>query len=439
MPMSTTVEDDPAVSDAVPVSPATTVVLPRASTSKASRPAARPDSLTRAQARRIAIAATGLTESRPSGAITFRHIKRVLDRVGLIQMDSVNVLQRAHYLPLYSRLGPYPTELLDRAAYQKPRRLFEYWGHEASLLPVELYPLMRWRMRNGRTWPGIMRIAEERPDLAKWVREEVAAGGPLTAAQIEADVPKPKGNWGWNWSDVKILLEYEFLRGEILVASRDTTFARMYDTAERVVPKHIRDLPTPADEEAHRQLVAIATRALGVASEAEIRDYFRMPVLDTRGAIRDLLEAGELTPMTIEGSKGISYLHRDAKIPRRASVATLVSPFDPIVWNRGRTERFFEFYYRIEIYVPAAKRVHGYYVLPFLLGDRFAARVDLKADRQSGVLRVPAVFAEPGAPAHTAEALALELRRMAGWLGLDDVEPPVGGDLAKPVAAALKG
>jgi uncharacterized protein len=374
----------------------------------------------------------------PSGQVTVRHLKRVLDRIGLIQMDSVNVLQRAHYLPLYSRLGPYPTDLLDRAAYRKPRRMFEYWGHEASLLPVELYPLMRWRMRNGSHWPGVMRIADERPDLAGWVRDEVEANGPLTAAQMEADVPKPSGNWGWNWSDVKILLEYQFLRGEVLVAARDTTFARLYDLAERVIPKHILELPTPTDEEAHRQLTSLATRALGVASEAEVRDYFRMSAKDTRAAISDLVDAGELTPVTIEGSRGVSYLHRDAKIPRRTNVSTLVSPFDPIVWHRPRSERLFEFYYRIEIYVPAAKRIHGYYVLPFMLGDRFAARVDLKADRQAGVLRVPAVFAEPGAPKHTPEALAVELRRMADWLGLGAVAAPIGGDLAKPVTTALK-
>jgi uncharacterized protein len=398
----------------------------------------RPASVSLAQARRIAIAATGLMDAPPTGAVTARHLKRVLDRVGLIQMDSVNVLQRAHYLPLYSRLGPYPIELLDRAAYRKPRRMFEYWGHEASLLPVELYPLMRWRMRNGRHWPGVMRIANERPDLARWVREEIEANGPLTAAQMEADVPKPTGNWGWNWSDVKILLEYQFLRGEVLVAARDSQFARMYDLPERVIPKHILDMPAPPDEEAHRQLTSIASRALGVANDAEIRDYFRMSAKDTRAAIAALVDAGELTPVTIEGSKGVSYLHRDARIPRRSTASTLVSPFDPIAWHRPRTERLFDFFYRIEIYVPAHKRVHGYYVLPFLLGDRFAARVDLKADRPAGALRVPAVFAEPGAPPHTPEALAAELWRMAGWLGLNKIAAPVAGDLAEPVATALK-
>ena len=363
---------------------------------------------------------------------------RVLARIGLLQIDSVNVLQRAHYLPLYSRLGPYSTALLDRAAYQKPRRIFEYWGHVASLMPVELYPLMRWRMNEGHTWPGVMRIAKERPDLAEWVVDELRDDGPLTAAQMETGVVKPKGNWGWNWSDVKVLLEYQFLRGEILVSKRDTTFARVYDLAERVIPKQILELPTPSEEDAHRQLISIASRALGVSSDTELRDYFRMSASDTRVAIRDLMSTGELTPVVVEGSKGVSYLHRDAKIPRRTAVSTLVSPFDPIVWNRGRTERLFEFSYRIEIYVPASKRVFGYYVLPFLLGDRFAARVDLKADRQAGLLRVPAVFAEWGAPSHTPEALAVELNRLAGWLGLSGVAAPEGGDLAEPVSTALK-
>jgi uncharacterized protein len=396
------------------------------------------ETLTQAQARRVAIAATGLNDPLPTGAVTARHLGRVLDRVGVIQMDSVNVLQRAHYMPLYSRLGPYPTDLLDRAAYRRPRRIFEYWGHVASYLPVELYPLMRWRMRHGSTWPEVMRIAERRPDLAEWVRDEVASNGPLTAAQLEADLPKPKGNWGWNWSDAKVLLEYQFLRGEVLVSSRDSSWARRYDLAERVIPPNILALPTPSDEEAYRSLVALSARCLGVANMVEIRDYFRMPVAACKTAINELVDSGELIPVEIDGSKGLSYLHRDAKIPRRVSTATLVSPFDPIVWHRGRTERFFDFFYRIEIYVPAPKRIHGYYVLPFLLGDRFAARVDLKADRQAGLLRVPAAYAEPGAPAHTAEALAAELVRLAGWLGLEGVATPSGGDLARPLAAALK-
>lgn len=396
------------------------------------------DTLSTAQARRIALAAQGFTDARPGGAIDARHLRRVLGRVALLQMDSVNVLRRAHYLPLYSRVGPYGLDLLDRAAYRAPRRLFEYWGHEASLLPVELYPLMRWRMARGHAWGGVARIARDRPDLIDWVREEVRVNGPLTAAEMEADVPKRSGNWGWNWSDVKIVLEWLFWRGEVLVSSRNTSFARVYDIPERVLPSAVLAMPTPSDEDARRSLIAIGARSLGVANEIELRDYFRLPVAGAREAVRDLVDAGELLPVEVSGSKGVSYLHARAAIPRRVSRATLVSPFDPIVWHRGRTERFFDFRYRIEIYVPAADRVHGYYVLPFLLGDQLVARVDLKADRQAGILRVPAAWTEPKAPADTASALAAELVRLAGWLGLAEVGPPVLGDLAGPLAAELR-
>jgi uncharacterized protein YcaQ len=411
------------------------------------------ESLSVAQARRIALAATGFADPRPGGAVDGRHLRRVLGRVGVLQIDSVNVLQRAHYLPLYSRLGPYPTGLLDRAAYGPHRRrngagapgptafsgrLFEYWGHAASYLPVELYPLFRWRMNRDHIWAEVARIAGERPKLIDWVRDEVAANGPMTAAELEADAPRRSGNWGWNWSDAKIVLEWLFWRGEVLVAARNSGFARLYDIPERVLPADVLATPVPETPDAHRALVAFSAAALGVGNEVELRDYFRLPPAGTRAAVRELVDSGELVPVTVEGSSKVSYLHRDARIPRRVAAATLVSPFDPIVWHRDRTERFFDFRYRIEIYVPAAKRVHGYYVLPFLLGDRMAARVDLKADRQAGVLRVPGVFAEPGAPVHTASALAAELVRLAGWLGLDRVEAPTRGDLAGSVSTALR-
>jgi uncharacterized protein len=398
------------------------------------------DQLTQLQARRIALAAQGFTDPAPTGVPNLRHLRRVVGRTGLLQMDSVNVLQRAHYLPLYSRLGPYPTELLDRAAYRRPRELFEYWGHEASLIPVALHPALRWRMAAWRTeaWGSMRRIATEQPELVRWVRDEVKVNGPLTAAEIEHDAPRSKDNWGWNWSVVKQALEYLFYAGEVTAAARNGAFARLYDLPERVLPADVLATPTPTDAEAFRTLVAVASRSLGVAAEFELRDYFRLPVEAARTAIADLVAAGELRPVKVEGWRQPAYLHPAAKLPRRVRGDRLISPFDPLIWERARTERLFGFFYRIEIYVPAPKRVHGYYVLPFLQDDRFTARVDLKADRKAGTLLIPAAWSEPDVdPAATAAALAVELRRLAGWLGLSAVAPPERGDLAKPLAGAL--
>jgi uncharacterized protein YcaQ len=282
------------------------------------------------------------------------------------------------------------------------------------------------------------RIAVEQPELVAWVLDEVRRRGPITAAEIEHDVPRPTGNWGWNWSEVKRALEWLFWSGEVAAAERTTSFARRYDLPERVLPPAVTAAPTPEPADAWRALVELAARALGVAAEPELRDYFRLPLAGARTAVGELVEAGVLVPVTVQGWRQPAYLHRDAKLPRRVRAATLISPFDPLIWERGRTERLFAMTYRIEIYVPADQRTYGYYVLPLLLGDRFVARVDLKADRKGGVLQVPSAWLEPGADeAETAEALAVELRRLAGWLGLPTVASPVRGDLARPLARAL--
>jgi uncharacterized protein len=397
-----------------------------------------PDELSAAQARRIALAAQGFGDPVGSATPDRRHLRRVLRRVGLLQIDSVNVLRRAHYLPLYSRLGAYPTELLDRAAYRAPRELFEYWGHEASLLPVTLHRHMRWRMAREHPWGGVARVLKERPELIDWVRSDVAANGPLTAAELESHTPVSTNQWGWNWSHAKTALEWLFYRGEVAAAGRNSAFARIYDLPERVLPADVLAAPTPEPEESFRELLRLAGEALGVAAEPELRDYFRLPVAGFKQALQELVDAGELTPVRVRGWRRPAYLHREARLPRWIRASTLLSPFDPVVWERDRTQRLFDFRYRIEIYTPAHRRVYGYYVLPFLYGDRLVARLDLKADRTAGTLRVPAAWGEPGIPAAALPALAAELRRLAGWLGLHRVEPPVGGDLALDLRQELK-
>jgi uncharacterized protein YcaQ len=373
--------------------------------------------LSAAQARRMALAAQGFADPRPAGTPDGWALRRVLDRVGLLQVDSVNVLQRAHYLPLFARLGPYPVELLDRARDRAPRRLFEYWGHEASLLPVATQPLLRWR------------IQRDRPELVAEVLEEVRANGPVAASEVlEHERPKRTGPW-WDWSDVKRAFEWLFWSGQITSARR-RGFERLYDLPERVLPPEVIATPTPPLEEAQRELVRIAARACGVAAEKDLRDYFRLPVGEARARVDELVEAGELWPVEVEGWSVPGYVWPEARLPRSVSARALVGPFDSLVWERPRAERIFGFRYRIEIYVPAPKRVHGYYVLPFLLGDRLVARVDLKADRAAGNLLVQSAFAEPDAPPETAAELREELASMAGWLGLDGVSVQPRGNLA---------
>ncbi|MRJ76671.1 winged helix-turn-helix domain-containing protein [Aeromicrobium sp. SMF47] len=396
--------------------------------------------LTVLQARRIALAAQGFTRPRPGrdGEVSARQVARVIQRLGFFQIDSVNVLQRAHYMPLFSRLGAYDVDLLHRASGRAPRRLFEYWAHEAALVDVDLWQAFQFRMESGaRMWGGMIRIARDKPEFVEWVLDEVRANGPLTAREIEHDVPRERDSWGWNWSEVKAALEYLFYKGRVTAARRNAAFERVYDLPERVIPRAQLEAPALDAPEAHRVLVGHAARALGVGTAQCLRDYFRMEPAPTKAAIDDLVASGELVPATIAGWRRPAYLHRDAVMPRKVSARALLSPFDPLVFERTRTEQLFDFRYRIEIYVPADKRVHGYYVLPFLLGDRLVARVDLKADRQSSTLLVHGAWAESHAPSHTATELADELRLMARWLGLDTIAPPVKGDLAGELTSAL--
>ncbi len=365
-------------------------------------------------------------------------------RLGLVQIDSVNVLTRAHYLPLFSRLGPYRREWLDDAAVpgRRPVALTEYWAHEASLLPVESHPLLRWRMQTADSdaWGGMRRIALERPDLVAHVLAGVAAEGPVTAAELEARHGKnvPQGNyWGWQWSEVKRALEYLFWSGQVVSAGRGSGFQRRYDVPERVLPPSVLAAATPSRDDAIRSLVEIAARAHGIATEPDLRDYFRLPAAESRRAVAELVEEGTLLPASVRGWSPSALLHTGARVPRTVSGRALLAPFDPLVWTRPRAESLFGFRYRLEIYVPAAKRVHGYYVLPFLLGDRLVARVDLKADRAPGVLRVRSAWAEPEPDDATAAELAAALVELAEWLSLHRVEVEQTGDLAPHLARHL--
>jgi len=391
-----------------------------------------------AQARRIALAAQGFGEARRHATPGRRHFGKLTERLGVIQIDSVNVLTRTHYLPGFSRLGDYPREALEDQAWGRKRTLFEYWGHEASLLPIAFQPLFRWRMaraESGELWGGLARFGRERRDYIDAVLGEIEKRGPVTGGDF-ANGPRGQPGW-WSWSDGKAALEWLFWAGHLTTATR-RGFERVYDLTERALPAAIVDAPTPSDEDAQRQLVRIAARAMGVATEADLRDYFRLPLADARARVAELVEAGELTPVTVEGWGKPAYLHPEAKAPRRITAHALLSPFDNLIWFRDRTERLFRIKVRLEIYTPAHKRLHGYYVLPFLEGETITARVDLKADRQVGALRVQAAHAEPDAGPGTPAALAAELIRMAGWLGLERVEVVHRGDLARRLEDALK-
>jgi hypothetical protein len=379
-----------------------------------------------AQARRIALAAQDFGRSRPE-TVGARDLRRTVARLGLHQIDSVNVLVRAHYLPAFSRLGDYDRSLIDRAAWgpRRERRLFEYWAHEASLLPLEFHPLLRWRMaaaeRGEIGWGSLRAYARERRPAADAILERIRAEGPLAASDFEEG--RGRSGW-WEWGDTKRALEWLFWAGLITTATRRPSFERLYDLTERVIPAGVLALPTPAEADAQRALVTHSAQALGIATEPELRDYFRLRPAAAQRSVAELVEEGVLVEVALEGSSRPHFLHQGARRPRRIGGQALLAPFDPLVWERARTERLFGFRYRIEIYTPAEKRVHGYYVLPFLLDERLVARVDLKADRKGSRLLVQRVTLEPGAPAETGERLERELELTARWLGLEAVERP---------------
>ena len=396
------------------------------------------DTLTAAEARRIALAAQGFGGSR-DGPVSRRQLTSLVDRLGVIQIDSVNVVSRTHYLPAFSRLGAYPREMLEDIAWGVKRPLFEYWAHEASLLPLTSQPLFRWRMSDALegvgAWKGIARFLRERRDFVDRALDEIATRGPLSASELEIGT-KGAGGW-WGWSEGKRAVEGLFWTGELTTATRRGTFERVYDLPHRVLPKAIVETPTPPRDEAQRQILMIAARAMGVATLRDLRDYFRMGVADAKARIDELVEAGALQPVTVQGWREPAYLDPAARRPRRIEASALLSPFDNLIWFRERTERIFGVRYRIEIYTPAEKRTHGYYVLPFLEGDAITARVDLKADRKAGVLIVQASHAEPWATDATPVRLAAELRRMAGWLGFETVRVEPKGDLAGALSAVV--
>jgi uncharacterized protein len=397
-----------------------------------------------AAARRIALAAQGFGRPRPARPPSVNAIAGLVERLGVLQLDSVNVFLRAHYMPIFSRLGPYERARLDRIAGhgegQIDRRLIEYWAHEASLIPLEIHPLLRWRMADvdREAWGSISRVAREHPDMVADTLKLVAEQGPIRARDTGAVRGPPRPGHMWNWHQGKVALEHLFFTGRV-AAARRVNFERLYDTANRVIPAEIRERPTPTRDDAQRELVRIAARALGVATEPDLGDYFRLPRQDSKARVAELADAGELIPVSVEGWKAPAYLWPDARRPRKLQARALLSPFDSLIWFRQRTERLFGFRYRIEIYTPAAKRIHGYYVLPFLLGEELVARVDLKSDRTRGVLLVQGAFAEPDVDVeHVAVELAEELRTVASWLELDEVVIAPRGNLAGALTAALE-
>ena len=398
------------------------------------------DTLSLSEARRIALAAQGFDRPRPSGPVNAGHLRRVIRQIGLIQIDSVSILCPAHYQVPFSRLGPYDRARLDDLIYRR-RELTEQWAHEASIVPIEHWPLIRHHLGpHERRWGALDKFMKAHADYAERVLDEVRTRGPVVAGDIdEPDGTRGKGGGWWGWTRAKATLEGHFSRGTIAIADRRSAgFARAYDLAERIVPDEHRSR-VMTRQEAQRELIRIAARANGVATAADLADYHRMAPREARQRVLELASEGELREVRVEGWRDVAYLAANAKLPRSVEASALLSPFDPLIWYRKRAERLFEFEYRIEIYVPKEKRKYGYYVLPFLHHGRLSGRVDLKADRASGNLLVLGAYAEEHADRESlAAALATELRAMARWLGLDDVSVSKRGNVARMLVSALR-
>ncbi len=380
------------------------------------------DSLSIADARRIALAAQGFDTARPKTKATQRHVDALIARLGVIQIDSVNVLVRSQELPLFARLGNHDRNAIPKAT--EAQKLFEYWGHEAALLPVDLHPLFRWKMNAARTgkvthW-GLTSFYEENKAFVKRTLKHVTTNGPTTSRELSTRTEK-KGTW-WDWDEAKVALEYLFLTGQLMSRGRGSDFARIYDTPERVLPQRVFDAATPSEHDARKQLLVRSAIAQGVATASDLADYYRQKPASVKPLIAELLEEGELRAVAVDGWTEKAFVHRDAKLPKQLHATALLSPFDSLVWCRPRNERLFNFHYRIEIYTPKEKRKFGYYVLPFMMDGEMVGRVDLKADRANSRLLVLSVHTEPDVKRSAInDALIVELQEMARWLGLENI------------------
>jgi len=390
--------------------------------------------LSAAQARRVALAAQGFGRPRPS-TIGTRQLNTLVQRLGLLQLDSVNVFERSHYLPVFARLGDYDKADLDRLTFSRKSAYTEYWAHEAAIIPIENWPLFRWRMEARRErWYGQQDSwVRDNAAMLDWLRAELRDKGPIAASEIEHDSGKGEGGW-WGWSSVKLGLEYLFGWGEVVSAGR-TRFERTYALAEQRLPASVLDQRV-TETDAVRRLMALSAQAHGVGTLRDLADYYRIKQAPAALALKDLVDAGDVVPVTVEGWKQPGYLHREARIPRTMNAGALLSPFDPVVWERARAERMFDFHYRIEIYTPEPKRVFGYYSLPILIDDALVGRIDLKNDRQNRVLRVQSAWREAHAPAGIEERIVPLLENTRAWQGLDSVEFTGRGDLSPALNAA---